>query len=134
MDANKIIAGAADHDDRGYRPKQDYWHFPLLRFNGGTTRRITGRSCYRENVAMAEPPPALDHQAGAGGLAQSSLEIAVEGAQLVCRIFPPAEKAKEMRTGLPSGPEQSSTTPPAVGVISSSPNAVGEKAANRACQ
>src|SRR5882757_9795111 len=83
---------------------------------------------------MAELPPALDQQAGAGGLAQSSPEIAVEGAQLVCRIFPPAEKAKEMRTGLPSGPEQSSTTPPAVGVISSSPNAVGEKAANRACQ
>jgi len=27
MDANEIIAGAADHDDRGYRPKQDYWHF-----------------------------------------------------------------------------------------------------------
>ena len=51
MDANKIIAGAADHDDRGYRPKQDYWHFPLLRFNGGTTRRTTGCSRYRENVA-----------------------------------------------------------------------------------
>jgi len=53
MDANKIIAGAADHDDRRYRPKQDYWHFPLLRFNGGTTRRITGCSCYRDNVATA---------------------------------------------------------------------------------
>src|SRR5712671_4425070 len=81
-----------------------------------------------------EAPPALDHPAGARGLAQSSPEIAVEGAQLVCRILPPAENAKEMRTGLPSGPEQSSTTPSAVGVISSSPNALGEKAASRACQ